>query len=58
MSYLIALSASVKYLHHHIKLTSECRMDNKMWSLFLEQWNDNFFMDEVETDADGTSHDM
>ena len=52
VSYLIALSASVKHLHHRIKLTSECRMDIKMWSLFLEQWNGkSFFMDEVETDA-------
>jgi len=38
ISYLIGLSTTVKELHHHVKLTAECRLDLHMWSKFL---NDN-----------------
>lgn len=52
VSYLISLSTTVTSLHHHVKLTSECRLDIKMWALFLEQWNGiSFFLDENETEA-------
>lgn len=52
VSYLIALSTTVKALHHHIKLSVECRLDLKMWSLFLSQWNGvSFFLDCHETTA-------
>ena len=39
VSYLISLSTTVKMLHHHVKLNQECRLDIKMWSMFLRQWN-------------------
>ena len=53
VSYLLSLSTTVKALHHHIKLTNECRLDLKMWSLFLSQWNGvSFFLDEDETYAE------
>ena len=53
VSYLISLSTTVKSLHHHIKLSQECRLDLKMWSLFLSQWNGvSFFLDENETYAE------
>lgn len=52
VSYLIGLSTTVKALHHHVKLSNECRLDLKMWSLFLKQWNGiSFFLDEHETMA-------
>ena len=34
MSYLLALAASVKELHHHVKLNAECRQDMAMWHRF------------------------
>ena len=53
VSYLIQLSTTVKSLHHHIKLSKECRLDIKMWSLFLSQWNGvSFFLDENDTYAE------
>ena len=52
VSYLIGLSCMVKELHHHVKITTECRLDLKMWSLFLQQWNGiSFFFDDEETTA-------
>ena len=52
MSYLIRLSCTVKELHHHVKITNECRLDLRMWSLFLEQWHGiSFFLDDEETSA-------
>ena len=52
VSYLIRLSCMVKELHHHVKITYECRLDLRMWSLFLEQWNGiSFFLDDEETSA-------
>lgn len=53
VSYLIALSTTVKSLHHHVKLTAECRLDIKMWSMFLEQWNGiSFFLENEETKSE------
>ena len=53
VSYLITLSTTVKSLYHHVKLTTECRLDIKMWALFLEQWNGvSFFLDNREISAD------
>lgn len=53
VSYLIRLSTTVKDLHHHVKLSNECRLDLKMWSLFLKQWNGiSFFLDEETTQSD------
>lgn len=53
VSYLIALSTTVKSLYHHIKLTYECRLDIKMWALFLEQWNGiSFFLESQDTNAE------
>ena len=52
VSYLISLSTTVKMLHHHVKLNQECRLDIKMWSMFLRQWNGvSFFLDNQETEA-------
>ena len=49
---LIRLSCTVKELHHNVKITNECRLDLRMWSLFLEQWNGiPFFLDDEETSA-------
>ena len=39
VSYLIRLSCTVKELHHHIKLSNECRLDLKLWYMFLQNWN-------------------
>ena len=53
VSYLISLSTTVTSLFHHVKLTSECRLDIKMWALFLEQWNGiSFFLDDEEIMAE------
>lgn len=53
VSYLISSSTTGKALHHHIKLNKECRLDIKMWSLFLSQWNGiSFLLDEDESCAD------
>ena len=44
-----SFSTTVTSLFHHVKLTSECRLDIKTWSLFLEQWNGlSFFLDDEE----------
>lgn len=52
ISYLISLSTTVKLLHHHVKLTHECRLDMQMWSMFLKQWNGvSFFLDHHETEG-------
>lgn len=52
VSYLIRLSCTVKELHHHVKITNECRLDLRMWSYFLQQWNGiSFFLDDEETAA-------
>ena len=53
VSYLISLSTTVKSLFHHVKLTAECRLDIRMWTLFLEQWNGvSFFLNDEEINAD------
>lgn len=39
VSHLIALSTTVKELHHHVKLNNECREDIKLWLYFLSNWN-------------------
>ena len=39
VSHLIALSTTVKSLHHHVKISSECREDIYMWLQFLSKWN-------------------
>ena len=52
VSYLIRLSCTVKELHHHIKLSNECRLDLKLWYTFLQNWNGiSFFLDAEETPA-------
>ena len=54
VSYLISLSTSVHELHHHVKLTEECRLDIDMWFKFLSNWNGvSFFLnDNITTTAD------
>ena len=50
--YLIRLSCTVKVLHHHVKITNKFRLDLRMWSHFLQQWNGiSFFLDDDETTA-------
>ena len=50
VSYLISLSTTVKQLHHHIKLSEECRLDISMWLKFLNQWNGiSFFLNDMIT---------
>lgn len=39
VSHLIKLSTTVKELHHHVRLNSECRKDITMWLIFLSNWN-------------------
>lgn len=39
LSYLINLSTTVKELHYHVALTSQCRKDLTMWVDFLDDWN-------------------
>ena len=39
VSYLLALAASVKELHHYVKPNGECRLDMEMWLRFLSEWN-------------------
>ena len=52
VSYLIALSTTVKKLHHHVKISQECRRDLDMWSDFLTSWNGvSFFMNDCITEA-------
>ena len=52
VSRLITLSTTVKKLHHHVHLNSECRADLAMWSLFLSSWNGvSFFIDDFVTEA-------
>ena len=52
VSYLISLSTTVKRLHHYVKISKECRLDIKMWAMFLKQWNGvSFFLDQQETDG-------
>ena len=52
MSYLLALAASVKELHHHVRLTGECRLDMAMWLRFLNEWNGvTLFLDNEVTKA-------
>ena len=36
---LIDLSTTVKQLHHHIRLTSEARLDLQWWLTFLPHWS-------------------
>ena len=53
VSYLISLSTTVKKLHHYVKISQECRLDIKMWTMFLKQWNGvSFFLDQQETDGE------
>ncbi|KAI0216052.1 hypothetical protein LSAT2_031886, partial [Lamellibrachia satsuma] len=56
VSYLLALAASVKELHHHVKLNAECRQDMAMWLRFLTEWNGValFLEEEVTRAADYT----
>ena len=50
VSCLISLSTKVKQLHHHIKLSEECRLDISMWLKFLNQWNGiSFFLNDMIT---------
>jgi len=52
VSYLISLSTTVTELHHHVKLTANCRLDIDMWGKFLAQWNGvSFFLDSDITEA-------
>lgn len=45
VSYLISLSTKVRELHHHVKMTKECRLDIDMWHVFVERWNGvSFFL--------------
>ncbi|XP_033730724.1 uncharacterized protein LOC117320169 [Pecten maximus] len=47
VSYLIALSTTVNELHHHVKISTECRTDLNMWYTFLQGWNCvSFFIDD------------
>lgn len=39
VSYIIKLSTTVRALHHHVKISKECREDIKMWLSFLQHWN-------------------
>ena len=54
ISYLIKLSTTVKELHHHVKISAECRLDLSMWYKFLSGWNGvSFFLhDNIEEAAD------
>ena len=53
VSYLLTLSTTVKALNHDVKLTTESRLDIKVWALFLEHWNAvSFFLDNKEINAD------
>ncbi|XP_033744158.1 uncharacterized protein LOC117330047 [Pecten maximus] len=64
VSHIIKLSTTVKALHHHVKLNSECREDIRMWLTFLQYWNGvGIFYDlqitttediKLYTDASGT----
>jgi hypothetical protein len=52
MSYLFDLAASVKELHHYVRLRSHAREDLHMWSRYLLAWNGvSFFYDPFITDA-------
>jgi len=52
VSYLLALAASVKELHHHVRLNVECRLDLAMWLRFLTGWNGvALFLDKEVTKA-------
>ena len=52
VSYLLALAASVKELHHHVRLNVECRLDLAMWHRFLTGWNGvALFLDKEVTKA-------
>ncbi|XP_061162686.1 uncharacterized protein LOC133171907 [Saccostrea echinata] len=39
VSHLIALSTTVKQLHHYVKINEQCREDMQMWLSFLSNWN-------------------
>lgn len=48
VSYLIALSSSVKSLSHHVRLSKEGKEDLRMWLYFLSNWNGvSLFYDNV-----------
>lgn len=52
VSHLIALSTTVKKLHHRIHLNMECRLDLDMWAKFLRNWNGvSFFINDNITEA-------
>ena len=52
VSYLLALAASVKELHHHVRLNVECRLDLVMWLRFLTGRNGvALFLDKEVTKA-------
>jgi hypothetical protein len=52
MSYLFELAASVKELHHYVRLNSQARVDLRMWSQYLLSWNGvSFFYDPFITEA-------
>ena len=36
---LLSLAASVKQLHHYVRLNKECLLDIAMWRRFLTEWN-------------------
>ena len=54
ISYLIKLLTTVKELHHHVKISAECRLDINMWFKFLSSWNGvSFFLnDDIVNAAD------
>lgn len=62
---LIALSTTVKKLHHHVTLSAAIRSDLQMWATLLRHWNGaSFFLDDnitlaadmhIYTDATPTS---
>ena len=39
VAYLLSLVASVKQLHHYMRLNKECLLDIAMWHRFLTEWN-------------------
>ena len=39
VSYLLALAASIKELHHYVRLNVEYRLELAMWLRFLTGWN-------------------
>jgi hypothetical protein len=48
VGYLLRLAHSVSELHYHVTITSECRLDFRMWFSFLQHWNGkSFFLEDA-----------